>query len=201
MPPSARPFIVGLGGTTRAGSTSERAVRFALSVAAEDGAETMLIDGPALVLPIYDPAGAASEPGATRLVAALRRADGVIVASPGYHGSLSGLIKNALDYTENMARDPAPYLDGRAFGCIAVSHGWQAAVQTLTSLRGIAHALRAWPTPMGVAFTTLQPAFREDGGCADPAVATQITVMARQVVEFARLRRLSALPPLKAAAE
>ena len=53
-----------------------------------------------------------------RMIAALRRANGVILSTPCYHGSVSGLVKNALDYTEDMCKDPEPYLDGRAVGLI-----------------------------------------------------------------------------------
>jgi len=57
-----------------------------------------------------------------------------------YHGSLSGLIKNALDSLEPLRDDVRPYLDGRAVGCIVVADGWQACGSALASLRGIVHA-------------------------------------------------------------
>ena len=72
----------------------------------------------------------------------------IIVASPAYHGGVSGLVKNALDYVEDLRDAKRPYLDGRAVGCIACAGGWQAAVATLTGLRSISHALRGWPTPL-----------------------------------------------------
>ena len=72
-----------------------------------------------------------------RLIAALRRADGVIIATPCYHGSVSGLLKNALDYVEDMAQDPHPYFDGRAVGLIVCGSGWQTTAITLSALRSI----------------------------------------------------------------
>ena len=63
-------------------------------------------------------------------------------------------IKNALDYAEDTAKDARPYLDGRAVGCIACAYGWQATDSTLIAMRSIVHALRGWPTPLGVAANT-----------------------------------------------
>ncbi len=93
-----------------------------------------------------------------------------MLVSPGYHGTVSGLVKNALDYIEDLRDDPRPYLDGRAVGCVATASGWQAAVTTLTSLRSIVHALRGWPTPLGAAVNSAQVEFTADGGCTDEKV-------------------------------
>ena len=91
-----------------------------------------MLDGQALDLPLYAPHLADRRPRARALVETLRQADGVILASPGYHGAISGQMKNAVDYVEDMNCDPRPYLSGRAVGCIATAAGWQAAVTTLT---------------------------------------------------------------------
>ncbi|HUY82939.1 MAG TPA: NAD(P)H-dependent oxidoreductase, partial [Steroidobacteraceae bacterium] len=149
--PDASPLIVGIGGTTRPGSASERALRHVLARARELGARTELLTGAQLVLPIYVPNDGERDAAVHALVAALRRANGIVVASPGYHGSLSGLIKNALDYAEDMHDDRPPYFEDRAVGLIACASGWQATGATLAALRSIVHALRGWPTPLGVA--------------------------------------------------
>jgi FMN reductase len=186
-------LIVGIGGTTRAGSTSERALQFALSKARELGAQTELLSGAAILLPIYAPEIPERTDTARNLVAVLRRADGIIVASPGYHGSLSGLIKNALDYAEDMRDDALPYFEGRAVGLIACAHGWQATGATLNALRSIVHALRGWPTPLGVAINTGDGNFNKDDIAASPATEQQLCILAKQVVQFAQQR--AALAP------
>jgi FMN reductase len=183
-----RPLIVGIGGTTRANSSSEHALRLALALAAARGTDVALFTGPAIDLPMYAPESHTRTEAAQRLVATLRRCDGVILASPGYHGSISGLLKNALDYTEDLRTDERPYLDGRAFGLIACASGWQAAGTTLMALRSIAHALRAWPTPMGLAMNSAGRLFGDDGSLVDPNAACQLRVLVEQVVEFANKR-------------
>lgn len=200
---SNRPIlrIVGIGGTTRAGSSSELALRFALRAAAQYGAQTSLIAGDDLVLPMYSPEARREDARSRRLVELLRQSDGVIVASPGYHGSLSGLVKNALDYTEDMRADARPYFEGRAVGSIVCAAGWQAVGTTLTALRSIVHALRGWPTPIGVGINTSARAFDEHGNCLDPAVAELLRLLARQVVDFARRSALDVDTPCDASRE
>ena len=50
-----KPLIVGIGGTTRPGSSSEQALTQALDFAQLLGAETRLFGGRDLLLPLYDP--------------------------------------------------------------------------------------------------------------------------------------------------
>jgi FMN reductase len=177
--------VVGIGGSIRSDSQSERALRIALAGAEAEGAKTTMLSGAQLLLPFYDP-GLPDRPAeAVRLVEELRAADGVLLVSPGYHGTVSGLVKNALDYVEDLRQDERPYLDGRAVGCVAAAFGWQAAVTTLTALRSIVHALRGWPTPLGAAVNSAQVSFDADGGCSDPKVEETLRTIGAQVVEFA----------------
>ncbi len=194
------PLIVGIGGTARPNSTSERAVAEALRCARQQGAETRLFDGEFVSgLPLYVPERKERTAAERDFVATMRRCNGVIVATPGYHGSLSGPIKNILDLLEDTARDECPYLDGRAFGCVVTASGWQTCGTTLMSLRMIAHALRAWPTPFGAALNATTPLFEADGSCIDARTAQQLAVVARQVVEFA-LHRAAGLAARQSAA-
>lgn len=181
-----RPLIVGVGGTTRDGSSCEAALRYALRCAAEMGAEVVALTGSALQLPIYDPQSGHRTPEAVSLVHALRRADGVLIASPGYHGLISGMLKNALDYTEDMRGDARPYLDGRAVGCIVSANGAQALGSTLASLRSMIHALRGWPTPFGATLVAGQTKFELDAP-VDQESRAALGLVARQVVDFARM--------------
>lgn len=183
-----RPVIVGIGGTTRAQSSSQLALERCLAFARETGAETVLISGPQLPTSIYDPSQAKRSAEAQELVRHLRRADGLIIASPAYHGSISGHLKNALDFTEDMRGDARPYLDGRAVGLICTAMGWQAGGATLAALRAITHALRGWPTPLGVLINTAVPCFDAAGRCLDTTTDDQLRMMAKQVVDFAEIR-------------
>lgn len=187
---TAKPLVVGIGGTSRPNSSSELALRACLDRAAALGAETVLFSGDALDLPLY---GAGTlPPKANALVESLRRCDGLILASPSYHGAISGAIKNVLDYAEELREDARPYLDGRAVGTIVCAYGAQAIGTTLVGIRSIVHALRGWPTPMGAGINSSVKVFDGDGRCVDPAAREQLELVAAQVVEFGRMKRLMA---------
>ena len=182
------PLIVGIGGTALPRSSTEQALALALASSERSGATVRMFDGAALArLPHYLTPGAAGSPDGMDLVEAVRAADGVIIASPGYHGSISGLVKNAIDYVEETAKDARVYLDGVPVGLIATAYGWQATGSTLATMRSIVHALRGWPTPLGVAINTSGGVFK-DGRCTDTAASNQLDLVGRQVFEFARLR-------------
>jgi FMN reductase len=185
-----RPLIVGLGGTIRPGSSTEKALACALRTAEVAGAETRLLGGEFLArLPIFDPRpGAAADDAQAELADVIRAADGVIVASPGYHGSLSGVVKNALDTLELTRDDPAPYFQGRPVGIIITADGWQAAGTALMAVRAIIHAMRGWPTPFGAALNATTNLFDEAGTCREAKDAWQLATVAEQVIDFAKMK-------------
>ena len=184
-----KPLVVGIGGTTRPGSSSECALQCALRTVEAGGGETRLLGGDFLShLPIFNPANADQTDEQKLLADTVRQADGVIVASPGYHGSISGVIKNALDTLEVLRTDERPYLTDRAVGCIITADGWQAAGTTLTTLRSIIHALRGWPTPFGAALNSTSPLFDAAGACNEAKDAWQLSTVGEQVLDFAKMK-------------
>jgi FMN reductase len=181
-----RPLVVGIGGTTRPASSTERALGFALKGAQEAGARTRLFGGAFLYsLPHYAPETRELSAAQRELIEAVRAADALVIATPGYHGGISGLVKNALDTLEELRDDERPYLDGRAVGSIVTAYGWQAAGTVLTSLRSIVHALRGWPTPFGAAVNTLETRFDTAETCSDARVVEQLRIVGQQTSNFA----------------
>lgn len=184
----SQPLIVGIGGTAAADSSTEHALNLALAAAARAGVRTRLFGSETLAaLPHYLTPASRTSPEANDLLDHVRRADGIIIASPGYHGSISGIVKNAIDYLEETARDSRVYLDGLPVGLVTTAYGWQAATSTLATLRSIVHALRGWPTPMGAAINCSGGIFK-GGRCSDPQALAQLDLVGRQVCQFARLR-------------
>ena len=184
-----RPYIVGIGGTTRPGSTSERALGVALAFAKAQGCDTRLFGAADLPVETYDPTRTERSEQAATMVAELRRADGVVIATPSYHGGISGLVKNAIDFVEDMRDDERPYLDGRSVGCIVVADGPQAIGATLMALRAVVHALRGWPTPYGAALNPRSALFGDPHDLPDPAAVRACEIVGREVVSFARMAR------------
>ncbi|MBM3345237.1 MAG: NAD(P)H-dependent oxidoreductase [Betaproteobacteria bacterium] len=182
--------IVLIGGSTVGGLTTEKALRFTARLIGEMGGLPEVFAGPEIDLPMYVPENPERTPMARRIVDALRDCDGIVIASPGYHGTLSGMIKNVLDYAEDLAKDPSPYFHGRVVGLIGAARTARDLGTVLMSLRSVVHALRGWPTPLGVAIDAKTPAFDADGNCLIPALAEQLRLLAEQVMEFAGKRAL-----------
>jgi len=181
---SSTPYILAFGGTVRPNSSTELAMRHVVNAVERRGARVKLISGQALQLPLYQPENSERSDDARALVAELALADGIVIGSPGYHGSISGLVKNALDYAEDLRNDARPYFSGRAVGCIATAGGWPAAVNTLNALRDIVHALRGWPTPMGAAINSSEGVFDKSGACVSSRVAQILDLMAEEILSF-----------------
>ncbi len=186
--PAATPLIVGIGGSTRPRSSGELALRYCLSRAEQAGAHTELLSAQDLQLPMYEPAPKTTDPRAARLVDLVARADALIIASPAYHAGISGLVKNALDHLEELRTATPPYLDGKAIGCITTSQGAQGGALTLSALRSVVHALRGWPTPLGVVIDTSAEPFGLDGEPAQEATRSQLGIMTDQVLSVIQQR-------------
>ena len=181
-------LIVGIGGTIGGVSSTERALGIALAAVEREGFAVRMFGGEAMArLPLYDPKAVGRTADEQAFVAAVRAASGLIIASPGYHGSISGVVKNALDLLEETARDPRPYLADMPVGLIATAYGWQATGSTIAALRSIVHALRGWPTPFAAAVNSAATKFDGEGGASDPAVVEQLALVGRQVARFAPL--------------
>jgi FMN reductase len=174
------PLIVGIGGSTGAASRTTRLLTDCLAMTAALGARTVAFAGDQLTgLPMFA-AAAGRPPGAAAqaLIAAVRAADAVVIATPGYHGAMSGLVKNAVDHLELLRDDPRPYLDGRAVGVIVAAAGWQSCGTALVSARSAVHALRGWPTPFAVTVNTVEQ--RLD----DTRVIGALHLLAGQLMDF-----------------
>jgi FMN reductase len=133
-------------------------------------------------LPIY--VADEDSPAAAELVTAVGNADGLIIATPGYHGGMSGLVKNGMDHLESLRNHARPYLSERAVGTIVTAAGWQACGTTLVSLRSAIHALRGWPTPYGATVNSADPVFAEGGVLLEP-IAAALRLVTGQVLDFA----------------
>lgn len=176
--------IAGICGSLRAGSYTRRAVEIALAGAAESGAETQLID-----LRDYNlvfRVGSRDEgfpDDVLRLRSEVKQAEGVILGTPEYHGSFSGVLKNALDL---MGFDE---FEGKMIGLVGVSGGRMGAFDALNSLRNIGRALHAWVIPEQAAVPEAWKVFPEGGKIVDPEIEERLKDIGRQVARFARLHK------------
>jgi NAD(P)H-dependent FMN reductase len=175
--------VVGICGSLRRGSYTRMALAVTLRGAAETGAGTQLLDLAEYAL-IFAGREGESEPES---VAALRRqvkdADGIILGTPEYHGSFSGVLKNALDLM-GFAE-----FEGKMLGLVGVSGGELGAFDALNSLRNIGRALHAWVVPEQASIPQAWNVFDDAGQVKDKSLEQRLLSVGRQVGRFARLHK------------
>lgn len=173
--------VLGIAGSLVEGGDVASALGIVLETARGEGAEVRLLAGRELVLPVFDPNAtpASAPPEVEALLETLRWADGYVWGSPAYHGAVSGLFKNAIDYVEYLA--PDGYLAGKPVGLVAAAGGTLAAPYVLQQMTHIAHALRGWVVPLMVPIHQAFQVFR-NGEVSDDAVALRLRQLGRLLV-------------------
>jgi FMN reductase len=175
--------VVGICGSLRPGSYTRLALEIALQGARELGARTQLIDLRDYQLIFCD--GKEDETRYPEDVFRLRRevgqAGGIILATPEYHGSISGVLKNALDL---MGFDE---FEGKMIGLVGVSGGALGAVHALNSLRTVGRVLHAWVIPEEAAIAEAWKVFDESGALKNPKLEKRLKDVGRAVARFAYL--------------
>jgi FMN reductase len=175
--------IVGIGGSLRPDSYTQQALEIAAKLAADQGAEVELFDLRTLDLPFCNGGDSYPDyPDVERLRQAVLQADGVILATPEYHGSLSGVLKNALDL---MGFE---HFSGKVTGVISVLGG-QVNSNALNDLRTILRWIHAWTIPEQIAIGQAWNAFKPDGSLADQKLAQRFEAFAQSLVENTRKLR------------
>jgi NAD(P)H-dependent FMN reductase len=176
--------VVGLSGSLRAGSATRTAVQYALRGAEEEGAKIELLDLVAYNLPFL---GIEQDDNTLKAVeqfrAELRASDGMILGSPEIHGSVSGVLKNALDlvgYDE---------FEGKMVGLVGVAGGRMGATETLSHMRTIGRSLHAWVVPNQVSIGDSNEAFDVKGNPTSLEVGNRLKSVGKQVAHFALLHK------------
>ncbi len=176
-------LVVGIVGSLRSGSYTRRAVQIALQGAAQKGANTRLIDLRDYQLPFCDGSEHQDEafPDIKRLRQEVAAAQGVILGTPDYHGSFSGVLKNALDL---MGFDE---FGGKVMGLVGVAGGALGTVNALNDLRKVGRSLHAWVVPQQAAVPQAWKHFDDDGVLDDPDYEKRLQEVGREVARFASL--------------
>lgn len=189
---SDRPVrILGIGGSTREASNTLGVLQAVLALAEAEGATTTLAPVRELDLPVYNediPLG--EQPAALHwLLEQVREADAFILASPTYHGTISGALKNVLDALHIRHGEDRTYFDQRPVGLLA--YGGPSAPNVINALSHSVRGMRGLqvPTVVTVGRAGMDPSFTN---IADESTRKRATQMVSEVIHFARMQRLAA---------
>jgi len=170
--------VVGIAGSLRERSHTRMAMERALDAAAAAGADAELLDLRGFDLPPLNPDVEGQGDG-PELTARVRDADAVLLGTPMYHGSYSGVLKNAVDYCG------FDEFEGKTVGLLGVAGG-AFPITALEHLRSVCRALDAWVLPHQAAVPRASAAF-EDGEFVDAGIERRVATLGERVVEYARI--------------
>lgn len=172
--------VLGLPGSLRRDSYTRMAVNIALQGAQEMGAQTSLLDLRDYRISLLD---LYTEPSADiiQLRQQVRSAQGIILGTPEYHGSFSGVLKHVLDL---MGFDE---FEGKMLGLVGVAGGNAGAINAINGLRTVGRSLHAWVLPDQVSIAEVSKAFDANGNPIDPRQHENLKEIGRQVARFAFL--------------
>jgi FMN reductase len=186
--------ILGLGGSLRAGSGTIMALNIALAGAEEQGARTRLMDLASLRLPLFngsdgiDGYSSKEQAAITSLLDAVDEAQGVILGSPTYHNTISGSLKNALDFLEILREDGPSRFTGKIVGLTTVQGGASGTGNnTLTTMLLAARAMGAWVPPTMVSIPGGRDMFQEDSQHADSTTQLRLRTLGAEVARASEM--------------
>ena len=188
------PKILVIPGSLRTGSHNVRLAALAtkeLALADADVTRISLADYP---LPLYDAdttAKSGPPANAVKLKQLVCAHSGIFIASPEYNASITPLIKNTIDWISVVReRDEAQLamFQNRAFALGGASPGRSGAMQSLITLRQVlAIGCRAFVVPEQVTVPNAAEAFGEADELKDIRAATQLKLVVRKLVDYARI--------------
>lgn len=172
--------ILGVASSMREGSYGTRALKRVLDAAGKHKAKTRLLDLRSIRMPMFNPdISNEHHEQMEKVIEDLNWADAFVLASPDYHGSMSGAMKNFLDfYWEEFA--------GKTFGYICSSH--EKGLTVMDQMRTAVRQCYGWSLPYGVSINGEED-FNEKGEIVNSLLVKRLEILARDLVVYGKLIR------------
>ena len=178
--------LLAVAGSLRAGSFTRRALEIASEGVRQAGGELNTLDLAEPRIPLFDDSGSA-DPAAARLKSLVRGCDALLVATPVYHDSYSGVLKNAIDYLYDELAD-------KVVALISVGGGKTGHGQALEHLRAVFREAGSWTLPRQVMIGNAKDAFDAAGRPTDPEVQSRLILLGKELVLRTRMLRPKKVP-------
>jgi len=179
--------VLGVGSSMREGSYGTRALKIVLDRMEKLQAETHLLDLRKVKMPTFNP-NSSVQPGKRKreVTEEVNWADVFILATPDYHGSMSGPMKNFLDhYWQEFA--------GKTFGYICTSH--EKGLTVMDQMRTAVRQCYGWSLPYGISVNGEED-FNEAGEIVNSFLAKRLRMLARDLIVYGKLIRAQFLQDL-----
>jgi NAD(P)H-dependent FMN reductase len=142
----------------------------------DDGCKVDSLDLAKEPMALFNPDTAEDQPGFASLKARVESADVILLGTPDYHGSLSGVLKNFLDHFWHE-------FAGKLFATVVASH--EKGLTVTDQLRTVARQCYAWSLPYGVSFA--DGTDLKEGKIVGESLKKRIEMMIRDVRVYGQL--------------
>jgi NAD(P)H-dependent FMN reductase len=177
--------IIAISGSPGSGSSTTAALKYALQGAEIFGAEVKMIELSDCNLVIAGSVKESDYPeDVTKLRNELNKADGIILGTPEYHGSLSGILKNALDLLRKEQ------FENKVVGLVGVAGGELGATNSLNNLSVICRTLHCWVSPHQVSIANSGSVFDKHKKLLDKGIKKRLINLGHSTAKFTSLNRI-----------
>ena len=184
----SKPRILAFAGSTRENSFNKKLVQAAAEAARSAGADVTYIDLRDLPMPLYY-GDLESELGlpenGKKFMDLLLAHDGFLLSSPEYNSSISGVLKNAIDWASRPVKGMKPLeaFDGKVACIMSASPGALGGLRGLLALRTLLSNIKVIVLPDQLAVSKANEAFDESGKLKDEKQQAAIDRMAKRITE------------------
>ncbi|WP_199615225.1 NADPH-dependent FMN reductase [Paenibacillus alkalitolerans] len=178
--------IVLIAGSYRQDSTSTKLLRYMAKVLQKKGVEASIVDLREMPVPLYMPYSEQTDANTAHMIRSVANADGIVLGTPEYHGSVSGVLKNALDY---MGSDE---FSGKPVLCVS-SSGGAVGVSSLTHMQAMVRNMHGINCSEWVSIGGEHRRFTEEGEPEAEAVRTRVDRALDHLIYLTRTLRMKQL--------
>ena len=176
-------LIMGICGTYDLNSANGRMLELILDECSKLGSRIEIWDHGAKPLPLVGAVGSWDDTNVKEFQEMATSADAFVLSSPEYHGTMSGVMKNSLDWLYSK------HTSGKVFGLMSTLGG-QSSNNTLNHMRIAARWIHGWVAPEQLAVPHIKEAFDDDGNLIDHSIVERLSSLAESLVSNTnKLRR------------
>jgi len=183
------PKILAFAGSMRTESFNKKLIKVAIKGAEAAGAQVTYLDLRELALPLYDgdlEASSGLPAGARRFKDVLIANDGLLISSPEYNSSISGVLKNAIDWASRPdgAEPGLKGFENKVAVLMSASPGALGGLRGLITVRSILGNIKTIVLPEQVAISKAAEAFNPDGALKDAKQQAAIEGLGKRLTDF-----------------
>ncbi len=177
--------LIALAGSLRKNSFNQQVINEAARFAEEHGAEVEVLHLADLAIPMFDEdLEAEGTPEGVRVLKdKLRSADGILLANPEYNGSITAVLKNAIDWASRTEQGAMPAFRNKVVALYAGSPGGLGGLRGLNHVRDILSGIGSLVLADQLAIGAVHTKFDENGRISDPDTAEKVASLARQLAD------------------